>query len=257
MQVVAFAQNKGGTGKTTACANLGAAIAELQQRVLLIDLDPQCNLSQSLGIELSQLQSTICDILQDENPPLQETIQPTSYGVDLLPSDIDLSAVEFSLFNELGRDQILKHRISGLHGSYDFVLIDCPPSLGLLTINSLTAANKVIIPLQCAYLAMRGMQRLLETIQKVKHKLNPELEVMGILLTMFDRRTLHSREIFDGIQDRFGDLVFQTIIKKSVQFDDATVAGAPILWFAPQSEHAQDYRSLAKEVLQRAKAEKD
>jgi chromosome partitioning protein len=257
MSVIAFAQNKGGTGKTTTCANLGVALAELQQKVILIDLDPQCNLSLALGLDLSNLRYTVCEILQDVQIPPREAIQPTSHGVDLLPSDLDLAAVEFSIYNEMGREQLLKQRISKLRRHYDHILIDCPPSLGLLTINALTAADQVLIPLQCAYLAMKGMQRLLETIQKVKQKLNRQLEVMGILLTMFDRRTLHSKEIQEGMRERFGELIFQTIIPKSVQFDDATVAGEPILRFAPRSEHARSYRSLAKEVLQRVEAEKD
>jgi chromosome partitioning protein len=241
-------------GKTTTAASLGPALAEHDKRVLLIDFDPQGSLSSCFGINSAQIDKTIYNALLEKNVYLRDVILKTNIpSVDLAPANIDLSAAEILLVNEISRERVLSRALKQVDDEYDFTLIDCPPSLGILTINALSAAHRVLIPVQCSYLAMRGLKQLTETIEKIKESTNPDLSILGILLTRFDRRTLHAREVVDRIRERFNELVFNTIINATVRFDEAPVAGEPVLFYASDSKGAVAYRDLAKEILNHGK----
>ncbi len=246
--VIAVANQKGGVGKTTTVINLGMALAELGYSVLVIDLDPQSALSISVGINVAALPHNVYDVLMNPDVPIRDVIQPLRPCLDILPASIDLAGAEMELMAEIGREAILRDRLEKIREEYDYILVDCPPSLGLLTINALTAANGVIIPLQSEYLAMRGMQHLLQTIDKVRKKVNPTLKIMGVLGTMYDSRTAHAREVMDEVRAVFGDLVFTPVIKKSIRFAEAPVANLSLIEYAPSHEGAQAYRQLAKEI---------
>ena len=251
-RVVAVCNQKGGVGKTTTTINLGAALAEFGRRVLLVDFDPQGALSVGLGIQPHELDATIYNLLMERGTSPSEVIDKTSVaGMELLPSNIDLSGAEVQLVHEVGREFVLGGVLEPLVPDYDVVLIDCQPSLGLLTVNALACADGIIVPLECEYFAMRGVALLTETIDKVSRRINPRLHMDGLLATMFDSRTLHSREVLSRVVDRFGDEVFHTVISRTVRFPDATVAGEPITNFDPASTGASSYRELAKEVLER------
>ncbi len=252
-RVLALCNQKGGVGKTTSTINLGAALAEFGRRVLLVDFDPQGALSVGLGVYPHQLDMTIYNALMERRTTGEDVLLKTGVaGMDLLPSNIDLSAAEVQLVGEVAREQALARVLGPLLPRYDYVLIDCQPSLGLLTINALTAAHGVIVPLECEFFSLRGVALLLDTIEKVQERLNPELRVEGILATMYDARTLHAREVFSRVVDAFGDKVFQTVIARTVRFPETTVAGEPITSWAPQSPGATAYRDLAREVLVRS-----
>jgi chromosome partitioning protein len=252
-RVLALCNQKGGVGKTTSTINLGAALAEFGRRVLLVDFDPQGALSVGLGVYPHQLDMTIYNALMERRTTGEDVLLKTGVsGMDLLPSNIDLSAAEVQLVGEVAREQALARVLGPLLPRYDYVLIDCQPSLGLLTINALTAAHGVVVPLECEFFSLRGVALLLDTIEKVQERLNPELRVEGILATMYDARTLHAREVFSRVVDAFGDKVFQTVIARTVRFPETTVAGEPITTWAPQSPGATAYRDLAREVLARA-----
>jgi chromosome partitioning protein len=250
-RVIALANQKGGVGKTTTVISLGAALAELGQRVLLIDMDPQGSLGVGLGVEPQALDVTVYNLLMgDASAP--DGIVPSSYdGMDVLPANIDLAAAELALVHEVAREQSLRRVVEQVAPTYDVVLVDCPPSLGLLTLNGLTAADGVIIPLECEYFALRGMSLLIDTVDKVRARLNPRLELTGILPTMVDTRTIHAREVLGRVEEAFGPLVFSTRISKTIRFAEAPVAGEAILSYAPESKGSTAYRELAKEVLAR------
>lgn len=251
-RIIALANQKGGVGKTTSAINLGAGLAELGQRILLVDFDPQGGCAIGLGFQPDELEVTIYNCLLDRDTTASDAILSTQIeNLDLLPSNIDLSAAELMLSGEVAREQSLLRVLSPLRPLYDFILIDCMPSLGLLTVNALTAADGVIIPLECEYYALRGMAQLMDSIELVQDRLNPRLHVDGIIATMFDRRTLHSREVLTTVEDAFGKKLFDTVVRKTIRFAEAPVAGQPILTYAPTSTGASAYRKLAKEVMER------
>ena len=251
-RVIAMVNQKGGVGKTTSTVSLGAALAGYGRRVLLVDFDPQGALSVSLGINPNELDLTIYNLLTQLDCHVGDVIMTTDVeDLDLLPSNIDLSAAEVQLVSEVGREHALGRALAPIIDEYDVILIDCQPSLGLLTLNALTASSGVIIPMETEYFALRGVALLKDTIDKVKSRLNPQLEVIGVLPTMYDARTLHSREVLSTVQQAFGDLVFTTVINRTVKFPDAAVAGEPITAFAAGSGGSESYRQLAREVLAR------
>jgi chromosome partitioning protein len=251
-RVMSMCNQKGGVGKTTTTINLGAALAEYGRKVLLVDFDPQGSLSVGLGLNPHEMDLTIYNLLMQRDVTIDEVIVPTGVpGMDLLPSNIDLSAAEVQLVHEVAREQTLQRVLGPAIENYDVILIDCQPSLGLLTVNALTASDGVIVPLECEYFALRGVALLKTTIDKVRERLNPKLEIDGVLGTMFDGRTLHSREVMDRLVQAWGDKVFHTVIRRTVKFSDATVAGEPITAYASSSTGADHYRQLAKEVLAR------
>ena len=251
-QVIAVCNQKGGVGKTTSTINLGAAMTEYGRRVLLVDFDPQGALSVGLGIPAHQLEQSIYNLIMERGTTVEDVVIPTRVeGMDLLPSNIDLSAAEVQLVTEVGREQTLGRCIAPALDRYDFVLVDCQPSLGLLTINALACADGVVIPLECEFFSLRGVALLIDTIDKVRERLNPKLEIVGILATMYDPRTLHAREVMSRVLDAFGDTVFDTVIHRTVRFPETTVAGEPITVWAPKSAGAKAYRALAREVIAR------
>jgi chromosome partitioning protein len=251
-RVIALCNQKGGVGKTTSTINLGAALTEFGRRVLLVDFDPQGALSVGLGVQPHQLDRTIYNVMMEQSIGLDDVLLKTNVpGMDLVPSNIDLSAAEVQLVGEVAREQTLARVIGPAVPDYDFVLIDCQPSLGLLTVNALTAADSVVIPLECEFFSLRGVALLIDTIEKVRERLNPRLQIEGILATMYDSRTVHGREVFARVVEAFGETVFDTVITRTVRFPETTVAGEPITTWAPSSTGAAQYRSLAKEVLAR------
>jgi chromosome partitioning protein len=243
---------KGGVGKTTSTINLVAALAEFDRRVLLVDFDPQGALSVGLGVNPLQLDRTVYNLLMERDVDVHDVMLKTEVpGMDLLPSNIDLSAAEVQLVNEVAREQTLAHVLKPVLDDYDVILVDCQPSLGLLTVNALTAADGVIIPLECEFFALRGVALLIQTIEKIQERLNPRLELEGILATMYDARTLHGREVLARVVEAFGERVFHTVINRTIRFPETTVAGEPITSYASSSSGAKAYRELAKEVLAR------
>ncbi len=250
--IIAMCNQKGGVGKTTTTINLGAALAETGRKVLLVDFDPQGSLSVGLGVNPHTLEHSVYDLLLNKKALAEDVITSTVVdGLDLLPSNIDLSAAEVQLVSEVAREQTLRRVLTKVRHDYDIILIDCAPSLGLLTVNALTAADKVLMPLECEFFALRGIALLTDTIDKVQDRLNPELEILGILGTMFDARTLHSREVLERVVQAFGDTVFHTVIRRTIKFPETTVAGEPITTYASTSPGASAYRMLAREVLAR------
>jgi chromosome partitioning protein len=251
-RVISMCNQKGGVGKTTTTINLGAALAEYGRKVLLVDFDPQGSLSVGLGLNPHEMDLTIYNLLLPKDATLDDVIVKTNVpGMDLLPSNIDLSAAEVQLVQEVAREQTLQRVLAPALADYDVILIDCQPSLGLLTVNALTASDGVIVPLECEYFALRGVALLKTTIDKVTERLNPKLTIDGVLGTMYDGRTLHGREVMQRLVQAWGDTVFHTVIRRTVKFSDSTVAGEPITTYAGTSAGADAYRQLAKEVLAR------
>lgn len=250
-KTIAVVNQKGGVGKTTTTISLGASLAELGRRVLLVDFDPQGSLSIGLGVITDELESSIYNLLMDRNASVDEVLLKTTVpGMDLIPSDIMLSGAEIGLVNEVAREQSLKRILAPLALEYDVILIDCQPSLGLLTVNALTAADLILVPLQCEYFALRGFKLLKEITSKIQERLNPDLAIIGIVATMFEK-TAHSKEVLARIYEAFPDLLFDTVISKTVRFNETTAAGEPITSYASSSPGATAYRRLAREVITR------
>ena len=250
-RIIALCNQKGGVGKTTTSINLAAALAEYGRKVLAVDFDPQGALSAGLGIPTHDV-PTIYDLLLDTKRDARDAIVHSSVeGLDVMPANIDLSAAEVHLVNEVARETILARVLRQVAGEYDVILIDCQPSLGILTVNALTAAHGVIIPLECEFFALRGVALLIETIDKVRDRLNPSITMDGLLATMYDPRTLHSREVLERVVEAFGDDVLETVIGRTVKFPDASVSGVPITEFAPEHAAAQAYLRLARELVAR------
>ena len=250
-RIISLCNQKGGVGKTTTTINLAASLAEYGRRVLAVDFDPQGALSAGLGIQTHEI-PTIYDLLLDSKRDPHEVIVASSVeGLDVMPANIDLSAAEVHLVNEVARETILARVLRKVASEYDVILIDCQPSLGLLTVNALTASHGVLIPLECEFFALRGVALLIETIDKVRDRLNPSIELDGVLATMYDPRTLHSREVLERVVEAFGDDVLETVIGRTVKFPDASVAGVPITKFAPEHSAAQAYLRLARELVAR------
>ena len=254
-RVIAMCNQKGGVGKTTTTINLGATLAEYGRRVLLVDFDPQGALSVGLGIPAHQLDVTVYNLLTERGHDVRDVIQKTKVAnLDVIPANIDLSAAEVQLVGEVAREQILARVLRPVLDDYDVVLIDCQPSLGLLTVNALTAAHGVLIPLECEFFAMRGVALLVETIEKITDRLNPRLQVDGILATMYDSRTLHSKEVVASVVEHFGERVFHTVISRTVKFPDASLAAEPITTYDSTHKGAGAYRQLARELIARGGA---
>ena len=252
-RVIAIANQKGGVGKTTTAVNLGAGLSEAGQRVLCIDLDPQGHLTVNMGTKYpDELELTVFDLLSQHDVAVSDVrLHSDRIGVDFLPSNIELSGAELALVNEFGRERILAEKLEPFLHDYDFVVIDCPPSLGLLSVNALVAATEVIIPLQCEYFGMKGMQQLRRTIDRVRAKLNPTLVVAGILPTIYKPRTLHSQEVLELVKEHYGDEVYGMRVDSSIRFAECPLEGESILQYATNSPGARAYRELAQQVIAR------
>jgi chromosome partitioning protein len=250
-EVIAFANQKGGVAKTTTTLNLAVAFAESGHKVLCVDLDPQGNLTMSQGIDPDKVEKSLYDVLVNDMP-ISEIIQHRE--IDIAVASIDLAGAEIAMSTKIGRERALEKALKEVSGDYDFVCIDTPPSLGLLTINALTAASKVIVPVQCEYLSMRGLVQLQNTLKMIQENLNPDVKIEGILPTMLDSRTVHAKEAVEILEENFGELVFKSRIRKAIKFAEAPVKGSSVLKYDPQSNAAKYYRDLAKEVLQHESA---
>jgi len=250
-RVIAFANQKGGVAKTTSTLNLAVAFAEKRHKVLIVDLDPQGNLTMSQGLNPDSIERSMYDVLVHKLP-IEQVVHHGE--VDLAVSSIDLAGAELALASMIGRERALDKALLPVRSEYDFILIDTPPSLGLLTVNALVASHGVIVPVQCEYLSLRGLVQLENTLSMIRENLNPHVAIGGILPTMYDTRTLHSREAIEILEENFGDLVFKTRIRKTVRYAEAPVKGSSIIKYDPTGPAAEAYRSLAKEVLDGAKA---
>jgi chromosome partitioning protein len=249
--IVAIANQKGGVGKSTTAINLGAGLALQGERVLLVDLDPQGNTSSGLGIDRGSIELSTYEVLIDDIA-LEDVVEPTSVGgLYIVPATIELAGAEIELVSLFSREMRLANALKPVLDSYDFVLIDCPPSLGLLTVNGLSAANEVAIPIQCEYYALEGVSQLIRNVQLVQQSLNPELEVEGVILTMFDGRTTLSADVVDQVREHFGDTTYKTVIPRTVRLSEAPSYGEPIEAFDPMSRGAIAYRELAREFRRR------
>ena len=251
-KIISLANQKGGVGKTTTSINLSAALAAQGKRVLLIDADPQANTSSGLGVEIRELDNTIYECLVNGVDPHTAIIQTKTTNLSLIPSHIDLVGAEIEMLNMEQREQLLKKLLQQVRDEYDYILIDCSPSLGLITVNALTASDSVIIPVQCEFFALEGIAKLLNTIKIIKSKLNPSLKIEGFLLTMFDNRLRLSNQVYEEVKRHFGDLVFNTVISRNVRLSEAPSHGLSVLDYDPHSKGAQNYVSLAKEVIKRS-----
>ena len=251
-KIISLANQKGGVGKTTTSINLSAALAAQGKRVLLIDADPQANTSSGLGVEIRELDNTIYECLVNGVDPHTAIIQTKTTNLSLIPSHIDLVGAEIEMLNMEQRELLLKKLLQQVRDEYDYILIDCSPSLGLITVNALTASDSVIIPVQCEFFALEGIAKLLNTIKIIKSKLNPSLKIEGFLLTMFDNRLRLSNQVYEEVKRHFGDLVFNTVISRNVRLSEAPSHGLSVLDYDPHSKGAQNYVSLAKEVIKRS-----
>ncbi len=250
-KIISLANQKGGVGKTTTAINLAAALAREGQRVLLVDADPQANASSGLGVEIRDLDKTIYECLVNQLDPHDAMIQTNVDNLQLIPSHIDLVGAEIEMLNLENREQLMKHLLQQVRGEFDYILIDCSPSLGLITVNALTASDAVIIPVQCEFFALEGIAKLLSTIKIIIHNLNPALQIQGFLLTMYDARLRLSAQVFDEVKRHFGDLVFDTYIPRNVRLSEAPSHGLSVLDYDSSSKGAKCYINLAKELLRK------
>lgn len=250
-KIIAIINQKGGVGKSTTAVNLSAALGEMNKQVLLVDLDPQGNATSGLGVEKNRIEHCVYDVLLNDVPIEQVIIPDIVEGLDLVPATINLAGAEVELVSEIARENRLKDAVGALRGKYDFILIDCPPSLGLLTVNALVAADKLLIPIQCEFYALEGVTKLLDSMKRVKSRLNPTLDIYGVLLTMYDGRTTLSRQVADEVRSYFGRVVFDTLIPRTVKLSEAPSFGLPITQYDAAGKGAQSYIELAKEVIAR------
>ena len=251
MKIIALANQKGGVGKTTTAINLSAALARENKRVLLVDCDPQANASSGLGIEIRDLDATIYECLVNAIDPHTAILPTQVKNLSIIPSHIDLVGAEIEMLNLEHRETLLKNILAQVQNDFDYIIIDCSPSLGLITVNALTAAHAVIIPVQCEFFALEGIAKLLNTIKIIKSQLNPSLQIMGFLLTMYDNRLRLSAQVSDEVRRHFGSLVFDTVIARNVRLSEAPSHGMSVLDYDPSSKGAKAYKALAKEVLTR------
>ena len=250
-KVMAIINQKGGVGKSTTAINLSAALGEMGKQVLLVDLDPQGNSSSGLGIEKSRVEHCVYDVLLNDVPVEDVIIPDVCEGLDVIPATINLAGAEVELVAEMARENRLRDSVGSLRGKYDYVFIDCPPSLGLLTVNALVAADKLLIPIQCEFYALEGVTKLLDSMKRVKTRLNPSLDIFGVLLTMYDGRTTLSKQVVEEVRNYFGKLVFDTLMPRTVKLSEAPSFGQPITQYDPSGKGAQSYVDLAKEVINR------
>lgn len=250
-QIISIANQKGGVGKTTTAINLAAGLAAEGQRVLLVDADPQANASSGLGIDIRDLNKTIYECLISDLDPAEAILPTAVERLSVLPSHIDLVGAEIEMLNLSEREQRMKKVFERLDDNYDYILIDCSPSLGLITVNALTASNSIIIPVQCEFFALEGIAKLLNTVKIIKSQLNPDLQIEGFLLTMYDSRLRLSNQVYEEVKRHFGKLVFDTVIARNVRLSEAPSHGMSVITYDPLSKGAQNYVQLAKELLQR------
>jgi chromosome partitioning protein len=250
-KIIAIANQKGGVGKTTTSVNLAASLGVLEKKVLLIDADPQANASSGLGIDVESVEIGSYQVIEHSNTPEEAIVKSSSPNVDIIPAHIDLVAIEIELVDKKNREYMLKQALEKIKENYDYIIIDCAPSLGLLTLNALTAADSVIIPIQCEYFALEGLGKLLNTIKSVQKIHNPALDIEGLLLTMFDSRLRLSHQVVEEVQKHFNDMVFKTIIQRNVKLSEAPSYGESIIAFDATSKGATNYLSLAEEVIQK------
>ena len=252
-KIIALANQKGGVGKTTTTINLAASLAALEKKVLVVDADPQANASSGLGVDIREVELSIYECLVNGEDSKQAIVHTEVDDLDIIPSHIDLVGAEIEMLNMPSREQILKRMLTPLKSVYDFILIDCSPSLGLITVNALTAADSVIIPVQCEYFALEGISKLLNTIKIIKSKLNPSLEIEGFLLTMYDSRLRLANQIYEEVKRPFQDLVFTTVIQRNVKLSEASSYGKPVLLYDAESKGSLNYMQLAQEVIDKNK----
>jgi chromosome partitioning protein len=255
-KIIALANQKGGVGKTTTTINLAASLATLEKKVLVIDADPQANASSGLGVDIKKIDSSIYECIINNVDPKEAIYTTDIDGLDIIPSHIDLVGAEIEMLNLPNREKVLKGILESLRSEYDYILIDCSPSLGLITVNALTASDSVMIPVQCEYFALEGISKLLNTIKIIKSRLNPSLEIEGFVLTMFDSRLRLANQIYDEVKRHFQELVFKTVIQRNVKLSEAPSHGLPVILYDADSTGSRNHLALAKEIINRNEVER-